>query len=93
MINEVVREKILLYFQQEVPYSVAVDTQKISYDKEKNLPKIYADILVEKLSHKPIIIGKRGTMIKQIETLARVPLFEIYSSSRFKAINVKERKN
>ena len=93
MINEIVREKILLNFQQEVPYSVAVVTQKISYDKEKNLTKIYADIIVEKESQKPIIIGKGGTMIKKIGTLAREELLEIYSSRIFLELNVKVRKN
>ncbi|MGL5640221.1 MAG: GTPase Era [Mycoplasmoidaceae bacterium] len=93
MINEVVREKILLNFQQEIPYSVAVVTQKISYDKEKNLTRIYADIIVEKESQKPIIIGKSGAMIKKIGTLAREELLEIYNSKIFLELNVKVRKN
>ncbi|MGL4616740.1 MAG: GTPase Era [Mycoplasmoidaceae bacterium] len=93
IINEIVREKILLNFQQEIPYSVAVVTQKIKYDEEKNLTKIYADIIVEKESQKPIIIGKSGAMIKKIGTLAREELLEIYSSKIFLELNVKVRKN
>ena len=80
-------------FQQEAPYSVAVVAQKISYDREGNLTTIYADDIGGKESQNPSIIGKGGTMIKKIGTLARVELLEIYSSWIFLELNVKGWKN
>ncbi len=66
LVNEIVREKILLNFKQEVPHSVAVVTEKITYEEKNNITKIYSNIIVEKESQKPIIIGKGGSMIKKI---------------------------
>lgn len=71
---EIVREKLLQYTSDELPYTTAVSVDRWEEEDEKNLVKIYATIVVERESQKPIIIGKRGDMIKRIGTEARVEL-------------------
>ncbi len=64
LVQEVIREKILLLAEQEVPHSVAVYLESFKLGETKL--KIDAVIVVEKESHKGIIIGKAGAMLKQI---------------------------
>jgi GTP-binding protein Era len=71
---EVVREKLLAHTAEELPYTTAVSVDRWEEDEEKNLIKIYATIVVERESQKPIIIGKQGAMAKQIGTEARQEL-------------------
>ncbi|HPZ10407.1 MAG TPA: GTPase Era [Candidatus Eremiobacteraeota bacterium] len=70
-ISELIREKILLFTHQEVPYSVAVRVTEITPKQDGNLLYISAVIYVEKDSQKGILIGKKGTMLKKIGTKAR----------------------
>jgi GTP-binding protein Era len=70
IIGEILREKALRFLSQEVPHGIAVDI--ISMKKnEKGIYNINADIICEKESHKGIIIGKNGEMLKRISTRAR----------------------
>ncbi len=69
IIAELVREKIMLLTKEEIPHSVAVYLEKMEFKRES--ATIYATILVEKDSQKGIIIGKGGSMLKKIGTLAR----------------------
>ena len=69
---EIIREKVLLLTEEEVPHSVAVVIERIRKTREHLL--IHAMILVERDSQQGIIIGKQGRMIKQIGTLAREEL-------------------
>jgi GTP-binding protein Era len=71
---ELVREKLLHHTSQELPYTTAVAVDRWEEEEEKNLIKIYATIVVERESQKPIVIGKRGDMIKRIGTEARQEL-------------------
>ena len=71
-IEEIVREKLFLNTHQEVPHSVAINIYDI--EKEKNKWFIMIDIIVERDSQKGIIIGKNGSNIKKIGTLARKEL-------------------
>jgi GTP-binding protein Era len=71
---EVVREKVLQHTSDELPYTTAVSVDRWEEEEEKNLVKIYATIVVERESQKPIVIGKRGDMIKRIGTEARQEL-------------------
>ena len=71
-VSEIIREKILLYYDKEIPYSVEVRVERFKED-EKRI-HINAVIYVERDSQKGIIIGKQGRMIKQIGTLAREEL-------------------
>lgn len=70
IIAEIIREKILLLTKEEVPHSIAVVVEEMKFD-EHALLNIRANIYVERASQKKIIIGKNGSMIKEIGTLAR----------------------
>ncbi|HEV2720282.1 MAG TPA: GTPase Era, partial [Thermoanaerobaculia bacterium] len=71
---EIVREKLLAHTAEELPYTTAVSVDRWEEDEEANLIKIYATIVVERESQKPIIIGKQGTMAKRIGSEARQEL-------------------
>jgi GTPase len=69
---ELIREKLLAHTQEELPYTTAVAVDR--WEEDEELIKIYATIVVERESQKPIIIGKQGAMAKQIGTEARQEL-------------------
>lgn len=71
---EIVREKVFLLTREEIPYGVAVTIDEFSEKEEKNLIVIKATIHTERDSHKPILIGKKGTMLKEIGKQAREEL-------------------
>lgn len=66
---EIIREKMLWLLDKEVPHGIAIEIEKMK--EKKNITEIYASIYCEKGSHKGIIIGKNGDMLKKIGTLAR----------------------
>lgn len=68
---EIVREKSLLFLQEEVPHGINVEVNKFKKREDRELYDIEATILVEKKSHKGIVIGKGGEMIKKIGMTAR----------------------
>ena len=72
--SEIVREKIFLLTREEIPYGVAVTIDDFSEKQEKNLIVIAATIHTERDSHKGILIGKRGAMLKEIGSQARAEL-------------------
>lgn len=78
LISELVREQIIYNTKQEIPYSCAVFIQGKTYDKKTNFLNIQADIIVEKKSQIPILLGHGGTMIKKIGTNARKELLSIF---------------
>jgi len=71
---EMIREKIFLLMREEIPYGVAVVIEEFSEKPEKDLVVIKAAIHSERESHKPILIGKKGAMLKEIGTQARKDL-------------------
>lgn len=77
-ICEIIREQVILNCKKEIPYSTGVIVTKTNYDQSKNIFNIFANIIVEKKSQKPIIIGKNGSMIKRIGTESRKQLLELY---------------
>lgn len=70
VIAEMIREKVFQLTRQEVPHSVAVDVTSIKRQDEKTV-HISANIIVERPGQKGILIGKKGSMLKKIGTLAR----------------------
>ena len=68
-VNEIIREKILLYYNKEIPYSVEVVVE--SFKEEDTLIRISAVIYVERESQKGIIIGHQGVALKRVSTEAR----------------------
>lgn len=73
---ELIREKILTLLRDEVPHGVAVSIDKMRPREDKNLLDISATIYCERKSHKGIIIGKSGSMLKKIGSLSRHDLEE-----------------
>ena len=67
--SEIIREKILLNYKKEIPYSVEVIVN--SFKEEKNIIRIQADILVERDSQKGIIIGNKGEALKKVGMQSR----------------------
>jgi GTPase len=72
--SEIVREKVFLLTREEIPYGVAVTIDEYTEKEEKNLIVISATIHTERDSHKGILIGKRGSMLKEIGKQAREEL-------------------
>lgn len=70
-VSEIIREKILLHYHQEIPYSVEVVVTAFKEDPEKDLVRINATIYVARESQKNIMIGKGGSAIKQLGIDAR----------------------
>jgi len=68
-ISEIIREKIITQYRQEVPYSVEVEVE--SFKDEPNIIRIRAIIYVNRKTQKPIIIGKGGEAIKNVGIEAR----------------------
>jgi GTPase len=85
---EIVREKVLRHTSDELPYTTAVSVDKFEEDEEKNLIKIWATIYVERESQKPIVIGKRGEMVKRIGTEARQELEAILGARVFLDLHI-----
>lgn len=75
-VNETVREKILIHFKKEIPYSVEVETE--SFEEEEDIIRINSVIMVERKSQKGIIIGHKGRAIKRIGTEARRDLEKFF---------------
>lgn len=89
--EEVIREKILLHTQEEIPHSVAVKV--MAFKEEEKITRISAEVYVERDSQKGIIIGKGGMMLKQVGTEARVELEEMLEKKVFLELFVKVKKD
>lgn len=94
-VAEIIREKILLQFKQEVPYACEVQVHRFKEEmkNDKALLKIYADIIVDRKSQKPIIIGKNGESIKKLGIAARADLEIFFEKQVFLDLNVKIKEN
>ncbi|MBQ8749387.1 MAG: GTPase Era [Clostridia bacterium] len=89
--SEIIREKILLALDDEVPHGVAISIVK--FEEEGNLARIYADIICERDSHKGIILGKGGQMLKKIGQNARIEIEKMLEMKVFLEIFVKVKNN
>jgi GTP-binding protein Era len=86
--TEVIREKVMLHTEQEIPHSVAIEI--IEYkERSEDMTFISANIFVERNSQKGIVIGKNGAMIKQIGVEARTELAEILDTGVYLDLHVK----
>jgi GTP-binding protein Era len=86
---EMIREKILKQTYEEVPHSVAVEIDQ--FVEEGKLAKIIASVLVEKESHKAIVIGKHGERLKAVGTEARRDMEKLFGKKVFLEMWVKVR--
>ena len=89
---EIIREKLLLCLEKEIPHGTAVELSKFS-ERENGIIDIDATIYCEKASHKGIIIGKNGAMLKKISTLARKDIEAFMGTKVFLETWVKVKEN
>ena len=89
---EILREKLLLCLDKEVPHGTAVELTKFS-EREDEVIEVDATIYCEKESHKGIIIGKKGAMLKKISTLAREDMEKFMGTKIFLQTWVKVKEN
>lgn len=85
---ELIREKVLQNTSDELPYTTAVSVDRFEEDEEKNLIRIWATIVVERESQKPIVIGKGGEMVKRIGTEARIDLESVLGAKVFLDLHI-----
>jgi GTP-binding protein Era len=90
-VTEIIREKILLYYQKEIPYSVEVAIEQFKETKE--LIHIKALIIVERESQKGIIIGDKGKAIKKVGSMARKDIERFFEKKIFLEMFVKVEKD
>ena len=90
---EFIREKIMLLTAQEIPYSTAVEIDSFKEEEAKNLIRINATITVEKESQKAIMIGKKGAMLKEIGTQARLEMEKLFDAKVFLKLFVRVKKD
>ena len=77
LVAELVREKALLFLREEVPHGIAVVVERFKERPDKDLIDIDVDIYCERKSHKGMIIGKGGQMLKKIASTARMDIEEL----------------
>ena len=77
LVAELVREKALLFLREEVPHGIAVVVERFKERPDKDLIDIDVDIYCERKSHKGLIIGKGGQMLKKIASAARMDIEEL----------------
>ncbi len=91
--EEIVREKIFIKMRQEIPFSTAVRVDEFTEDTERNLKKIHATVIVDRESHKGMLIGAGGRSMKEIGTAARLELEQLLGGKVFLEIMVKVERN
>lgn len=91
LVAELIREKTLYLLQDEIPHGIAIDI--IKFNEDENLLTIDADIVCEKASHKQIIIGKDGEMLKNIGTKSREDIEKLVDKKVMLNLYVKVRAN
>lgn len=87
LVGEIIREKILLHYKQEIPYAVEIEVE--SFREEEKLIRIRAVIYVEKDSQKGILIGHKGTALKRVGKEAREDMEAFFNKKVFLETYVK----
>lgn len=90
-VTEIIREKILLYYQKEVPYAVEVAVEE--FKEQKDILNIRALIIVERDAQKGIIIGHQGKALKKVGTMARKDIERFFDKKVFLEMYVKVEKD
>jgi GTP-binding protein Era len=89
--SEIIREKIFLNYQKEIPYSVEVQIEE--FKESENIIRINALILVARESQKSIIIGKKGSALKKTGTMARIDMEKFFEKKIYLETFVKVNKD
>jgi len=90
-VGEMIREKILLHYKQEIPYAVEVEVE--SFKEDKKLIKISALIYVERESQKGILIGNEGKALKKVGRESRLDMEAFFQKKVFLELRVKVKKD
>ncbi len=90
-VNEKIREKILIHYKKEIPYSVEVETEE--FIEEAKIVRIRAVIMVERDTQKGILIGHKGSAIKRVGAEARKDLEKFFEKKVYIELYVKVNKN
>ena len=90
-VSEIIREKILLHYSKEIPYSSEVAIE--SFKEEENIIRIRALIFVERDTQKGILIGHKGAALKKVGTEARLDMEKFFNKKVFLEMFVKVRKD
>jgi GTP-binding protein Era len=93
IVAEIIREKIFLLTGQEIPYATAVLIDSFKEDEERPLVTIHATIVVEKSSQKAIIIGRKGSRLKEIGKRSRLDIEKLLAQRVLLKLWVKVHKN
>ncbi len=88
-VAELMREKILLKYEQEIPHGVAIVVN--TFEKREDLYEISLDIVCEKAGHKAILIGKQGKALKEVASFARKDMEKLLGCKVFLTVYVKVR--
>ncbi len=88
-VAEIVREQVLRLTHDELPFSTAVIVDRFEESDEDGVKRLYCTILVERDSQKPIVVGKGGSMIKEIGTAARAELEHFFQKRVYLDLHVK----
>ena len=90
-VNEIIREKVLIHYKKEIPYSVEIDTEE--FFEEETIIRMRSVIMVERETQKGIIIGHKGTAIKRVGVEARKDLEKFFGKQVHMELYVKVNKN
>ena len=90
-VNEIIREKILLNYKKEIPYSVEVETEE--FFEEEEIIRMRSAIMIERETQKGIIIGHKGSAIKRVGVEARKDLEKFFGKQVHLELYVKVNKN
>jgi GTPase len=90
--EEIIREKLFIAMRQEIPFSTAVAVEQFRDEPGRNLTRISAVVIVERDSHKGMVIGAGGRMLKEVGTQARLELEQILGRHIFLELHVKVEK-
>lgn len=91
-IQDIIREKLLCYLKEEIPFSLAVYAEEIA-DRSERLTYVRASILVERDSQRKIVVGKKGELMKKVGEAARKDLENIYEKKFYLDLWVKVEQN
>lgn len=90
-VNEIIREKILVHYKKEIPYSVEIDTEE--FFEEEDIIRMRSIIMVERETQKGIIIGHKGAALKRVGVEARKDLEAFFGKQVHLELYVKVNKN
>ena len=93
IVSELIREKVLHMTREEIPHSIAVVIDKMEKKQEKDLIDVIATIIVERDSQKGIVIGKQGSMLKEVGKRSRVDIENLLGSKVYLELWVKVQKD